>query len=183
MSQTSSPTKRYRVEIFSKKLLDCPCPSCNGWLRLFADAETPDRPNYVKCSSEDSSGTPPSTCTAKVMFSKFETICSSCSKPIMKHSVIASSRGGNVWVHCRCYKGEKTYFAICQRCRSFIESEAASAPTACGGTQGYCHKTCVPSKTNKRLPVEDDDISLSCAESSQDTFVSESVTNAKRQRK
>lgn len=153
MSFTGSPAKR--VELHEQNFLDCPGERCDGWLRIFADPAAPDRPNFVRCSTEVGGICPP-TCDVKVMFSKFESICSSCSRVIKKHAIIASSRQRNVWVHAACYSGVTATFSNCQRCRKVINSEADAVPSSCSGSQGYRHRECFP-KLKRTICRDDDD--------------------------
>lgn len=146
-TMNSSPTKR--IELFCESIrLDCPCLTCDGWLRIFGDSAM--TPNYVRCSSEVD-GVPPPTCTVKVMFSKFQSICSVCVKAIRLNSIIAADRMSARWVHCLCYKAQASSFALCQRCHKTIETVEDSEPSTCGGLAGFCHRACFPAKKRKQV--------------------------------
>jgi hypothetical protein len=85
----SSPTKR--IELFCESIrLNCSCLTCDGWLRIFGNSAM--TPNYVRCSNEVD-GVPPPTCTVKVMFSKFQSICSVVSSSLLSSSSLLGILG------------------------------------------------------------------------------------------
>jgi hypothetical protein len=128
------------IVIFSDHLrLDCPSASCDGWLRVFGDADMIWLPTmYVRCSSEID-GEPSPNSNVRVMLSKFETICTTCSKRIREQALIASLGGSNKWVHCKCDKAGDASFAVCQRCHLSIKRKEDSSESTCGGVTGFCH--------------------------------------------
>jgi hypothetical protein len=143
-SPTASPSKPKRVELFPAPecSLDCPSPTCRGWLRFFGDPSNPTEAQFVCCSSEVAGIFPPE-CTAKVMISRFSSKCAQCAGTIKAKELIAADRSGNYWIHCSCFiKRTTKVFAKCQRCNIFIENEIDAEPSTCGGKDGFVHIKC-----------------------------------------
>lgn len=155
-SLTASPTFiRRRVELQDCDL-DCPSPTCNGWLRLFGSDED-KTPNFVSCSNDYTTEDGIKMCTQKVMLSKFFNKCPSCSQMIKAKSIIACTVGGS-WMHAACFQkshNEPSIFALCQRCRKAIKTEEDCEHSMCGGVAGYKHLKC-PNKVKYHMEKDDE---------------------------
>jgi len=95
----------YKKLTGSKFDLDCPNPSCNGWLNFFAkdDGGSSTSPAYVNCVFKNSkSDSEKDSCGIKIILSKFTSNCRSCKKEIGKGSLIVSE-DGRLWMHASCY--------------------------------------------------------------------------------
>lgn len=147
----SSPSRTRRVEMEDPDM-DCPSPTCEGWLRFFANESSVKDAVFVSCSNDfEGDG----RCFQKVMFSKFDTICPACKKPIQKKEVITCLATGGKWVHMKCFceigNNEEVLFAICQKCRKSIRQESDAISSVCGGRSGYRHLKC----PNKRKLLDE----------------------------
>lgn len=165
-SYPSSPLSPYykrprRIELDDADIL-CPRPTCDGWLRLFAN-EGSTNPIYVCCSNDfDAEGH--QRCCQKVMFSKFTNKCPRCLKDILTQEIITCSAVDGKWVHVTCFLKEKPVklFSICLKCKASIGKESDAMPAVCGGKQGFRHIKCPPKTTPtiadlEETYLEDDD--------------------------
>jgi hypothetical protein len=79
-SPTTTPPK-YKKLNDDKYNLDCPNPSCSGWLNFYAKDDGSTTPEYVNCIFKNCIE---NMCTVKIILSKFDSTCRSCKKEIVK---------------------------------------------------------------------------------------------------
>ena len=65
--------------------LDCPNPSCNGWMIFFAH-KGEDVPVFLRCANSNKNAA--GTCEVQCIFATKEGTCSACSKHIKRVSIL-----------------------------------------------------------------------------------------------
>lgn len=163
----SSPSK---YEELPNLELDCPHPTCGGWLigfKLRSDTFATD-PAFIKCSEAD--------CKQRVMLSQFDSRCVICKKSIFLREIITKSEAGGPWVHCNCFESQfsKAIVGICLRCKDIIKEKEDYIETSCGAKSGCLHLGCVPKNKKRSLQQDSSDDTDFC--SSQDDSIDSTIT-------
>lgn len=136
-STTPSPTKKKFIQLPDADL-DCPNPTCWGWLKIFAEDDGNKVPLFIRCANEE--------CRQRTMVSRFpSTKCPICPNPILFKEIITCGTDGK-WVYALCYGSSPSHSSqnVCMRCAKPIEDELSAVPVP--GGVGFIHLKC----SNKR---------------------------------
>ena len=148
-SSNASPTSKFK-RLFSRDL-DCPNPTCDGWLMEFGDIDTEERV-YIKCSNKKNPD-PSLACNQPTIYSKQSSTCPVCRVKFPRATIITMMMP-SVWVHAECaVRINPSTFeppVVCLRCGQPIPTSAPREPTTCGDQEGFIHAECVPSKKRAR---------------------------------
>lgn len=169
-SYTEDQNKQIIERVHLKEIRwDCPgcITGCKGFLKVFGhyDENSKRVPDYVVCSKKqtDEGETP---CQQKMIFSKINSICKYCIKPIKVSSFICLvPNSDRLWVHAKCLIDKPNLEELqsipgpelCLRCGDEISKKDLQKAVA--GTyklnKGLLHANCAPNNNDNKRKFED----------------------------